>query len=89
MLLDKTAQNKLQRPLLHVGLNPFIDGGAEDKPPPIQILDPWKDGSHPENFGLSEKYDINRCFSMISIIMAPKSEETPVTSSKRQNRLTR
>ena len=39
-----------------------IDGGGEAKPSPVQILNPWKKRSCPEDFGQSKKHDINHCF---------------------------
>ena len=44
---------------------------------------PRKDGSHSKNFGQLEKHNINRCFPLISVIIASKFEETLITNSKR------
>ena len=52
----------------------------------IQILNPWKVDSHPENFDQPERYNINRCLLKFSVIMVMRSEETLVTNSKRSAR---
>ena len=68
--------------LLHKGFHP-IYRRRRSQTVSIQILDPCKEGSYPKNFDQSEKHYINRYFPAISVIIVLKSEEMPVTKSKR------
>jgi len=76
---NKAFQRRGQRLLQLEGFSPLIDGRGA-KLTPIQIVDPRKIGSYPENFGQLKRQDINCCSPMISIIMAPRSKRMPITN---------
>jgi len=63
----------------------------EQKPNCLQfkVLNSWKICSQIEIFCQPRRHNINRGFSMISIIMVPGSERMPVLNIKEPNRSTR
>ena len=86
MAQKQILQRKWQRLFLHNEFSLFIFGGRVTESSSFTFLIPKKRSASPEFLSTRKAWD-HWCFPIISVIMALRSEEIPITNSKRPNRL--